>query len=164
MVTAIEEIDVIVGQFLDYARSGDGEAATSGNLGTLLHTIVGEFAAQGHVFEVEIAELPPIAFRPTALRRLITNLMHNAVRHGSDAGRALCVRREGNSVVVRVLDRGPGIPADQMESALRPFARLDAAKRKPGSGLGLAIAERIANCMVGTCSCCPVTAAAWKSG
>jgi len=57
----------------------------------------------------------------------------------------LRVARAGREVAVEVLDRGPGIPADEVERLKQPFTRLETARSgKGGSGLGLAIVERIA--------------------
>ncbi len=48
--------------------------------------------------------------------------------------------------MIRVLDRGPGIPPDQVESVFRPFFRLESSRSSAtgGSGLGLAIARQLA--------------------
>ena len=60
--------------------------------------------------------------RPTAISRLVTNLIDNALRYGGPAV-DLATRREGDAVVIEVGDRGPGIPADQVERLKRPFTR-----------------------------------------
>ena len=62
---------------------------------------------------------------------------------GTDIDVAL--RHEGNSVTVDVMDRGPGIPAADVERMKQPFTRMEAARSNAsGSGLGLAIVDRIA--------------------
>ena len=78
-----------------------------------------------------------------ALRRAISNLLDNALRYG-EAGIAVSTRAENRMIVLEVLDRGPGIPAESVERLKQPFTRLERARSGTGSsGLGLAIAERI---------------------
>jgi two-component system, OmpR family, osmolarity sensor histidine kinase EnvZ len=83
-----------------------------------------------------------IALRPMAVRRALDNLIGNALRHGSRAEVSVSVLER--SVRFTVEDDGPGIPPAQRDLALRPFSRLDTARRGPGVGLGLAIASDIA--------------------
>ena len=78
------------------------------------------------------------------MKRLISNLLENALAHG---GKEVCVatRSEGGRLILEVLDRGPGIPAQETERLKQPFTRLEQARSgKGGSGLGLAIVDRIA--------------------
>jgi two-component system osmolarity sensor histidine kinase EnvZ len=81
-----------------------------------------------------------------ALRRILANLLSNAVRYG--AGREVelqCECAEHESVI-HVLDHGPGIPAEEVENVFRPFYRLESSRSTAtgGSGLGLAIAKQLA--------------------
>jgi len=143
MTRNIEAIDATIGQFLDFARAGEGENAEAGDLAALLRAIAAEFAAQGHSVAENLGPLPRFAFRPVAMRRLIGNLLENAVRH---AGQGIAVHCAGDNGTIHfsVLDRGPGIATAEAEAVKRPFARLDRDIGKPGAGLGLAIVDRIA--------------------
>ena len=83
--------------------------------------------------------------RPMAIRRALENLVGNALRYGRKAIVNLALTEK--SLKIWIEDDGPGIPADQREFALRPFARLDAARNQDqgsGVGLGLSIANDIA--------------------
>ncbi len=60
-----------------------------------------------------------IVTRPHALRRILTNLIDNALKFGGSAEIEVQRRPEG-TVTIKVLDRGPGIPEDQLEAVLRP--------------------------------------------
>lgn len=81
--------------------------------------------------------------QPEALRRIITNLIDNAMHYGGSA-QVEVVSREGG-VWIHVLDRGPGIPEAELERMFEPFRRLDAARSNgKGSGLGLTIARMLA--------------------
>jgi signal transduction histidine kinase len=82
------------------------------------------------------------------LRRLVRNLLENASRygrHGQEDDIVLSLAREGGQVLLRVCDRGPGVPADQRERIFEPFYRLPgASERTGGVGLGLALVRSIA--------------------
>lgn len=75
-------------------------------------------------------------------RRLIGNLLENAVLHGVDASISVVARDNGATVIVS--DSGPGIPPDLLASATRPFVRLTPEAKQSGTGLGLSIATEIA--------------------
>jgi two-component system sensor histidine kinase PrrB len=79
------------------------------------------------------------------LRLLVDNLLDNAALHGRQGGRVqVALAREDDTLVVRVEDDGAGIPPDERERLLEPFAR-GAAASAPGTGLGLAIvAQQVA--------------------
>lgn len=79
------------------------------------------------------------------LAQALANLLENALKH-SRFGAEIDVIVHHDAVATRLIvqDDGPGIPASLIESALRPFARLDVARSTPGTGLGLPIAEAIA--------------------
>ena len=79
------------------------------------------------------------------LAQLVSNLVDNALKHGSSGGAiAMAVRNDHGMAEVEVADRGPGIPEEQRASALRRFGRLDSARTTPGSGLGLSLAATLA--------------------
>jgi two-component system osmolarity sensor histidine kinase EnvZ len=142
MTQDIDEIDAVIGQFLDYAR-GVNEERVAGDLAVLLRDLAADYARRGRRVAAEVSEVPPLAFAPQALRRAIANLVENALRHAGEPVE-LRARSEGANAVVEVLDRGPGIPESEAERLKQPFTRLDASRAgTPGAGLGLAIVERI---------------------
>ena len=82
--------------------------------------------------------------RPHALRRILTNLIDNALKFGGAA--EVCIERDATgAITIKVLDRGPGIPAEQLEAVLQPFFRLEQSRNRGtgGTGLGLAIAQQL---------------------
>jgi two-component system osmolarity sensor histidine kinase EnvZ len=139
----VEQIDLIVQQFIDFARGGDSEAAVPGNLTALIEQLSADYAGLGHPFKLELEPLPVFAFRPVAMQRLLMNLMHNAVLHAG-VGLAVRTRTEGHCVVVAIEDRGPGVAAALLPLLKQPFRRGAQPNQQGGTGLGLAIAERIA--------------------
>ena len=140
----IEEMDRIIGQFLDFARPESSEPEEDVALDALLADIVQRQRKLGRNVQTAIDACPPLRARPKALRRAITNLFDNAARYaGADIDLALW--HEGKDVIVDVMDRGPGIPPADAERMKQPFTRMEAARSNAsGSGLGLAIVERIA--------------------
>jgi signal transduction histidine kinase len=93
----------------------------------------------------------PVQTRPKALRRIVGNLVDNALRYGGSADIVAGHDSQG-AVLIRVLDDGPGIPADQLEAVFEPFFRLEASRNRDtgGTGLGLAIARQLAGSLGGT--------------
>jgi two-component system osmolarity sensor histidine kinase EnvZ len=144
MAADIDEMDRIIGQFLDFARAAGGEPAQPTDLAAMAREIAARYRDAGHALSDEVTAVPEATVRPMAVRRLITNLVDNAIRYGG-ADVRLRVAPATRVVVVEVLDRGPGIPADEVERLKQPFTRLETARSgKGGSGLGLAIVDRIA--------------------
>jgi two-component system osmolarity sensor histidine kinase EnvZ len=144
MIEDIADLDAIVGQFLAFVRGAEQEAPASGDLNDLVTQVCDRYARAGKVIDFARGRLPALNLRPLAMQRLITNLIDNAFKHG---GTEIVVRTaaSANEATLSVLDRGPGIPATKVGTALQPFARLNEARGdSSGAGLGLAIVERIA--------------------
>jgi two-component system osmolarity sensor histidine kinase EnvZ len=143
MIQDIEDMDAIINQFLDFARESTNEPARRNeDLNQIVASVCDRFSRTGRAVTTRLGELPPLTLKPTATQRMMTNLVDNALRHG---GGDVEVRteRDGDLAVVRVLDRGPGIPEAEMARVMQPFARLEASRAgAAGSGLGLAIVER----------------------
>lgn len=157
MAADIDEMDRIIGQFLDFARAAGGEPQQPTDLAALAREIAARYRDSGHALAEEIVAVPEATVRPLAVRRLVTNLVDNALRYGGEDVR-LRVAPAGRAVVIEVLDRGPGIPADEVERLKQPFTRLETARSgKGGSGLGLAIVDRIARMHGGTFDLLPRT-------
>ena len=76
------------------------------------------------------------------LRRVLQNLVSNAIRYTAQGSVTVTARREGGQVTVAVCDTGPGIAADEQKHVFEEFRRLDATRKIPGHGLGLAIVKR----------------------
>lgn len=140
----IQQIDTILGQFLDFGRTEGDEAPSVLDVNTLVQQLAAEFAERGETFAMNLdPAVPTMLLRPLALQRAIANLMENAVRYGR-SGLAVDTQISDGHVAIRVRDEGPGIPPHQVEYLLRPFTRADDARsNNGGTGLGLAIADRL---------------------
>ena len=144
MAADIDEMDRIIGQFLDFARIAGGEPLAPTDLAALAREAARRYRELGHALNEEIEPTPVLELRPLAVRRLISNLLDNAFRYG-EADVGLRAAASASGAAIEVLDRGPGIPVEEVERLRQPFTRLETARSgKGGSGLGLAIVDRIA--------------------
>jgi two-component system osmolarity sensor histidine kinase EnvZ len=144
MVQDIGDMDGIVGQFLDFARAEANEAVAPTDLNALMREAGERASRSGANVFYELGDIASYNLRPVAMRRLLANLVDNAVKHGSTEV-LLQSMKERDHVVLAVLDRGPGIPPAEVERLKQPFTRLDASRSgQSGAGLGLAIVDRIA--------------------
>jgi len=121
----------------------------------LFESLATAFAPTAARNGVELVIVPTSAFvdtDPAFLRRILQNLLSNALRYGRTEGRPARVllgcRRAGGSLRIEVRDNGPGIPADKQAVIFDEFVRLQPEDEGPreerGLGLGLAIVDRIA--------------------
>ena len=86
-------------------------------------------------------------FRSVLLRRMMRNLLDNAVRHGGSVSEVVMrlAPMEDGSVRLEVTDRGPGVPAEFLEKIFEPFYRLPGRTEwQGGTGLGLTLVRSIA--------------------
>jgi two-component system osmolarity sensor histidine kinase EnvZ len=155
MIRDLEEMDAILAQFLDYARLGAQEAPEPTDIGCLLEEVAALCRNRCRELIVRIDASATMMVRPLLMKRALTNLVENAIRHGGgqvEMHLVACADR----VEMRVQDRGPGIPAERLESVKRPFVRLEASRPgSGGTGLGLAIVEQAARLHGGEFSLTP---------
>jgi Na+/proline symporter/CheY-like chemotaxis protein/signal transduction histidine kinase len=113
------------------------------------------FAAVAARHDIQLVVVPTrasVTTDPAFLRRILQNLLSNALRYGRAEGRPqrvlLGCRREGEHLRIEVKDNGPGIAADKQDVIFEEFVRLqpevEVAREERGLGLGLAIVERVA--------------------
>jgi signal transduction histidine kinase len=121
----------------------DGEPATAIDLDALLAQLRTQFADMAAEVTVTGSAPQPFFGKPQALKRCLSNLIANAVKFGSRADLTL---EDGAELVIRVRDRGPGIPREELERVFEPFYRLESSRNRDsgGTGLGLSIARDIA--------------------
>jgi two-component system osmolarity sensor histidine kinase EnvZ len=144
VVADIEEMEAVISQFMDYARTETGEALEQTDLTALLADVAERKISLGHSVRAEIGSLPVIGVRPKSLVRAVNNLLDNATKY-SDGEVVLRAGATDGELRIDVVDHGPGIPPGEVERLKRPFTRLESARSGAGgTGLGLAIVDRIA--------------------
>lgn len=91
--------------------------------------------------QVSFTALPmePVVLKPLAIKRVLTNLIDNAVKYGKHA--FVSIEENSTWIIVTILDKGNGIPESQLEAVFEPYTRL--ANDKDGHGLGLGICRNI---------------------
>ena len=150
LVQDIEDIDSAIGQFLDFARLRDAEAAIPDtDLNALLDNTVSRYVRANKAVTFSRGDVAPLPIRQRAMQRLLGNLIDNALRHAGEPVEVV-TGMSGDCAFLEVLDRGPGIPAAAAERMLQPFTRLEVARSGSGTGLGLAIVDRVARMHNGT--------------
>jgi signal transduction histidine kinase len=146
-----ERLDALVGQVMTLTRLRTTDAPRRDVV--RLDTLVGEVVDDAR-FEYPEAQLGLTAPREISLRgdadglkSAIENVVRNAMIYG-DRSKPIEVKldTDASSVTVRVLDRGPGVPTDELERIFEPFYRTDKSRdhRQDGQGIGLAITARVA--------------------
>jgi signal transduction histidine kinase len=140
------EMQHLVREGVAYARSSHGatEPAVNIDLNAFLDSLVYDYQDMGKQVTLKGEVDQPVNTRPHALRRVIGNLLDNAIKYAG-AGE-IEIHRSEAGLAIGVLDRGPGIPEDQLEAAMQPFYRLERSRSREtgGAGLGLAIAQQLA--------------------
>ena len=152
-VRDLAEMDRMVGTTLDYMRGlDDPESLRAIDIGSLLAALQADAEELGHRVKLDGAAKAPFTGKPEGLRRLLQNLLDNALRYASDV--EVRIDDGPETLTFHVCDRGPGIPDADLERVFEPFFRLEGS-RNPGTGgtgLGLSIARNIAQSMGGDIS------------
>jgi two-component system osmolarity sensor histidine kinase EnvZ len=144
MIQDIEDMNGILVQFADYAKTGKEEESVVANFNQVVAEVCQRYVAVGKVVHSDLAKIPAFKFRPLAIRRMVTNLVDNAARYG-DGNIEVETRYGDGNVTLIVLDRGPGIRSTDPNSLIKPFARENISRgMQLGAGLGLSIVDRIA--------------------
>ncbi|MCA0432727.1 MAG: HAMP domain-containing protein [Proteobacteria bacterium] len=144
----VDEMQHMLEDYMAFVKGDGGEEAMPVSIPELVSATVDTVERERPDSDavISIGDLPTeqVSVKPNAFRRLLANLLSNAVRYGHEIQISGLI--EGRKLVLRVDDNGPGIPADQREDVFRPFVRLDNARNldETGTGLGLAIARDIA--------------------
>ena len=156
MIDDIEQMDMIIGRFLDYARPMQ-RMPEAVDLSMIASELAARFQSDdGVVMRTDLAQGAVIEGDPTDARRVVGNLLENARKYGrsehDDVARiTLQTRVAHGKVELSVMDEGRGIPDDQVALITRPFYRVDAARTQAnGTGLGMAIVQRLVTRQRGT--------------
>lgn len=104
-----------------------------------------EIESSGRTLKLVLAGGSRLTGDGDLLAQALANLLENALKHSRPGAEIdVIVHQDVEASNLIVQDDGPGIPLDLIQTALRPFARLDTARSTPGTGLGLPIADAVA--------------------
>ena len=153
LLSDLGEMEHLVREGVAYARSvhGSTEANCKLDLDAFVDSIVFDYQDVGKAVNRSGSYGSPIETRPHALRRVLINLLDNALKFSGAAELVVSAEANGN-VSIKVLDRGPGISADELREVLKPFYRVESSRNRDtgGTGLGLAIAQQLAIALGGS--------------
>jgi Na+/proline symporter/signal transduction histidine kinase len=149
---SLEAIEEILGALLDISRLDAGAmtpSITSFRVGDLMRSLEIEYAPMARAKGVKLAFVPcslPVESDRLMLRRLLQNLISNAIKY-TPHGRVLVgCRRHGQALQIGVYDTGVGIPILKRGEIFKEFHRLEEGARiARGLGLGLSIVKRLAS-------------------
>ena len=151
MAATIEDITSSLDDILSLARVGrPTDPLERTELSALVASVVEEYEDMGENVALGALTRMSLPLRATWMRRALRNLISNALRYGEQAGIALS--REDDIAIIRIADKGPGIPDAQIAAMMEPFARGDTSRNREtgGAGLGLTLARAIAEQHGGT--------------
>jgi signal transduction histidine kinase len=145
LVQDLGDMQQMVKEGLDLARSIDStETMQLLDIDSLLDSVCCDAFDAGQAVSLSGSVGFAIHARPVALRRCLVNLIDNAVKYGQTAQVSIAI--DGDEVCIRIRDRGPGIPEDELARVFEPFYRLESSRSREsgGTGLGLTIALNVA--------------------
>ncbi|WP_267221429.1 sensor histidine kinase [Dyella silvae] len=152
IVDDLREMEQLVRQCLSYARGTLSGAAVRVKMCPVafLESLASDYQDTGRPVTLFTTVSGPIMACPQALRRVLGNLIDNAIKYGG-AAEISAHRDAGGALCVSVSDRGPGIPEGELERVLQPFYRAAASRNSDvgGAGLGLAIAAQLISSLDG---------------
>lgn len=146
MIKDLEELESMVKGALDLGRSTDVHEQTHAiDINQLVVTLREELKVIGHELEVNGRARRPFYGKPLALKRCLSNLLHNAAFYGTELRLDIVDSRQ--ELKLYVIDNGPGIPEDKIKQVFEPYVRLEGSRNRNtgGAGLGLSIARNIAH-------------------
>lgn len=143
MVHDIERMESMIGEVLGFARDAASPARPI-EVRAFVTEIVGDLGDGARLVEICPGDEVTIAVPPPAFRRVVENLIRNAIDYAG-AG-TIAIERDNHRMVLAVSDRGPGIAESERERVLRPFERGESSRNRGtgGTGLGLSIVHDFA--------------------
>ena len=139
----IDEMEKMLNDYLQFAKTQSQESTTSVNLKDLFDEIKSQINNDN--LKITCNHSINLTGRPTSLKRSFENIIQNGLTYGKKVFVELI--KGNNRAIIIFEDDGPGIPEDQFKNVLKPFFRLDKSRslNKSGVGLGLALVEDIIN-------------------
>ena len=139
------EMELLIQKSLEFVKGLDKQNAIEVNLDEIFHTIIEDYRKRDLFIHLVAESCGTCKIDIQAFRRVLLNLLDNAFRYGDNSPVTLSCKKEKHQLTIQVLDEGPGIPTEKLETVFQPFYRLDHSRNKKigGSGLGLAIVKQL---------------------
>jgi len=145
MLGDVEEMEQMIGSVLSFIRDASVVGTRERmDFASLVEDVVEQARFVGKDVRLGRTEQAPVEVDAMGMRRVLDNLIENAVKYGDHARVRLFT--DGREAVAEIGDRGPGLPEVELERVFQPFYRTAAARSSgaAGSGLGLAVCRSIA--------------------
>lgn len=141
----LKEMESLIKKSLEFVKGLDNHHVTDINLDDIIASIVEDYRKQDLFIHLKSGQCRSCKIDVNAFRRVLTNLIDNAFRYGENSLVTLSYKKQHNSLIIQVLDEGPGIPVEKIEAVFQPFYRIEHSRNKKtgGSGLGLAIVRQL---------------------
>jgi two-component system, OmpR family, osmolarity sensor histidine kinase EnvZ len=141
-VADIEAMQQLIEETLEFAAAASGPDGGRTDITAVLDRMLSERAGAGNFTWTGHAPVT-VAIGETALKRILENLVQNAIAYGTQADVSLHVERGAARIIVA--DRGPGVPPEERQAVFEPFYRIEGSRSRAhgGTGLGLAIVQQI---------------------
>lgn len=141
----LEEMTRLVREGVAYARTSESSNEKPCRIQphAFIDSLVCDYQDTGQQVTLQGELSGTLSTKPHALRRTLSNLIDNALKFAGSA--EVVVRRDAGQVTIEVLDRGPGIPPEEIYAVMQPFYRVENSRNRAtgGTGLGLAIAQQL---------------------
>lgn len=139
----VQQMEHMIEEYLSFARGEGREEAVRISVRDMLEEIANDYRRTSSKVQLLAGEDVVADIRVTAFRRMIHNLLDNALRYGKKCSIQLSARQQVYEILLD--DDGPGIPEEKREEVFKPFSRLDPSRNEKtgGVGLGLSIARDI---------------------
>jgi two-component system, OmpR family, osmolarity sensor histidine kinase EnvZ len=149
----VQQMEHMIQEYLDFARGEGREEAIRLRLAELLDEVVMDYQRSGANVVLNPADDAQVNIRVSAFRRMLHNVIDNALRYGTQCELEIQVT-PGSYVRILIDDNGPGIPKEKRDEVFKPFNRLDPSRNMNtgGVGLGLTIARDVVLAHGGTIS------------
>ena len=141
----LTEMERLIQQALELVKGLDKHHPVETNPDELIRGVVANYQRQQQTIHWQASECGICKIEADALRRVLANLLDNAFQYGGTEPVDLTCIKNNKNLVIRIIDRGPGIPKEEFEAVFQPFYRLENSRSKKtgGSGLGLAIVRQL---------------------
>ena len=141
MTSDIDEMEKMLNDYLQYAKSQAEENSTKINVNEMIEKILNKYDL--NKFKITSNEIVTIEGRENLIKRCIINIIGNALAYGDKV--QIEIKKSVNGAIVIIEDNGPGVPKNEYLNVFKPFYRIDKSRglNKSGVGLGLSIAQDI---------------------
>ena len=141
----LAEMNEIITATLQLSKGLTAEASQPADLCREIDELAAEYEKDGNEIDCYCPERITHTVPLSAFRRVLNNLIDNAIRYSDAKPVRITCTTHANQVCIDVIDQGPGIPVDQRRAVFQPFKRLEGSRNRAsgGSGLGLAIVDQL---------------------